>query len=480
MANEFVEEKDRTAKQSGSDDFLDLNFVPQWARRPPDAVHAARFRDHDADRSDGRGRRGARDGGGDRRSYGKRGGGDEGRRPKRDRRTDGAERDMAPPARRREEVSGPSGSRPEDRPSRHDSRPPSREYAREPLPTFLHAQFLPERQAVFALRKRVASTHKAYPLLDLAAFLLSREGMCFVRLDITQSEEGRALYQCQICRTVALDRDAIAAHIAQDHVADYFVEETETVPPPAGVFVCVAICGLSGKLLGPPNHHSYAEAVKSVHEQQYAHMSLEQYRSKIRVSHEAADVERWKESCTTRTIYRRKSSDTEEPGEVLALKDVQQFMADEVVAKNIKSLRRVVLQEAEAHAVQDAVIRRVLHRAWQHELQFPIQVALALRAALRSRDLHVFKAGGGKGMHFVTAVKPHALDPELAIPVIRDALRYLAEHPGCTRAEMIHDLLGEVAEDDPRVKELLQPISWLTERGHIIEFFNGRLAVPRG
>ena len=465
------------------DTFLDLNFVPQWARRPPDTVHAGRFSDRDAggrDR-DSRGGRGGRDAPGrDRRSRAPRSGDtDRGARPfaKPKRGAEGFDKDPrgapdpradAVPMHREEAVAG--------RPGRSESP----RYDAAPQPDLVHAQFLPERKAVLELGKRIAGSHKAYPLLDLAGVLLSREGLCYVRLEMTTAAQERTLHQCQLCRTVALDRETLVAHIVDDHLADYFDVETETVDPPSGVFVCVALCGLSGKLLGPPNHHSYTEAVKAVHAEHFGHMDFERYRSRIRTSHDPADVERWKASCTTRTVYRRKVAEGEEVAESVTLKDAQQFMADEVVDRNIKSLRRVVLREAEAHAVRDPLVRGVLHRAWQREVRFPIQVALALRAALRSRHLHVFKAGGGKGMHFVTGVKPVALNPESAVPTIREALRYLEGHPGCTREEMIHDLVGEdVPPDDPRVKELLQPISWLTERGHIIEFFNGRLAVPR-
>jgi len=275
---------------------------------------------------------------------------------------------------------------------------------------------------------------------------------------------------------VARERAMLEEHIIQNHLEDFFVTETETLEPPTGVFTCVAFCGISNQLLGPPNHHSYQEAVKQIHAQQFSHIPLETYRQKIRISHEPDDVEHWKNASTTQTVYRMK---TVPDGDKLSLREAQRFMQQEVVGKSIKSMRRVVLQEAEAHTIRDPVIRSTLHHAWQRELRFPIHTALALRAAFRNRHLHVFKAGAGKGMHFVTAVQPTPLNPDVAIPAIRDTLKYLKEHPGCTREEIIHDLLGDVSLDAPQAKERLQPISWLTERGHIIEFFNGRLAIPR-
>jgi len=486
----MAEEQDRktgSARDQATletDTFLDLNFVPQWARRPPDAVHAARFSDGDssrrvrparADRTD----RGGRDSGGRERRV----------RPARTGKGESGAASVG-----REQRRDPDGARvPSGRSLRSEPQGAARPVAGvSGGPTvhvgaavadgqeLLHAQFLPERKAVLGLTKRIAGSHKAYPLLDLAGVVLAREGLCYVRLEVQQEAGARCLFQCQLCRTVALAREDIAMHIVEDHLADYFAIETETVDPPAGVFVCVAICGMSGKLLGPPNHHSYGEAVKAMHAEQFSHMDIEQYRGRIRVSHDPADVERWKAACTTRTVYRRTVVEgEEEPAAPVSHKEAQRFMREEIVPRRIKSLRRVVLREAEAHAVQDPLVRGVLHRAWQREVRFPIQVALALRAALRGQHLHVFKAGGGKGMHFVTGVKPVALDPDTAVPAIREALRYLEEHPGCTREEMLEDLVGHVNAEEPRARELLQPIHWLTERGHIIEFFNGRLAVPR-
>lgn len=456
-----------------TDTFLDLNFVPQWARRPPDAVHAGRYRDHDAHdtRESHRSHR---------HDHARR---DRSDRTSRDRHAPRREHDSggSPKGRNRKPVLDSQTDIPAGAPAQqpvHRTRPyPTHGRTQTaPMAEILHAQFLPERKAISELAKRVAATHKAYPLLDLAGFLLAREGLCYVRLELADSHHAdETLFQCQLCRTVSLQRESLVAHIVQDHLEEFFETETETLEPPTGVFTCVAICGLSNQLLGPPNHHSYQDAIKQIHTQQFSQMSLDTYRSKIRMSHDPEDVERWKASCTTRTIYRRKSSDEEK----VSLREAQRCMEQEVVECNIKPLRRVVLQEAEAHAIRDRQIRAALHRAWERELRFPIHTALALRAALRSRNLHVFKAGTGKGMHFVTAIHPTPLNPDAAIPAIRDTLKYLQKHPGCTRQEIMHDLLGDVSPEDLKVKELLQPISWLTERGHIIEFFNGRLAVPR-
>jgi hypothetical protein len=111
------------------------------------------------------------------------------------------------------------------------------------------------------------------------------------------------------------------------------------------------------------------------------------------------------------------------------------------------------------------------------ENRFPRTLMLALRPALRHMDMHFFKAGS---VTFVTAVHPAPINPDFAVPAIRDAVRYLAGHPGVTRAQMLEELFpGAPAESEDRVA-LERNLQWLIEKGHVIEFFDHTLALPRG
>lgn len=481
----------KTADAADSDLTLDLNFVPQWARRPPDAARFARFDDADQEsRRGGSSHRGGdrgRDSRGDRTARP----GDD-RRRSRDRRPEPggspAAPDRNPPVPERAGAParplagrpvGDRDARPErqgDRPSR-DMRPPI-----EPLP--LNVRFLPERKPLSDLIRRVSSTNRAYPLLDLAALLMAKEGCCYVKIEVFPEAKDVRLYQCTHCNTLAMSRDAIEAHVMNDHIETLFDVQEETVDPPSGVFVCVAKCGFSGVLLGPPNHHSYAEAVKRLHAERFAAMDFEVYRRRIQTSHAPEDVERWKVESSTRVVYRLKSatdSVTPPQGEAMSRADALRYMRTTILPDSIQSTRRAVLSEKEAHGVRDPGIRHTIRTEWQQESRFPIHLAFALRAAFRHRGLHMFKTGRDqtRGMNFVTAVKPTPLDPETAIPAIRDALLFMQTHPGCSRKDMVEALRPNADPASDEVKALLQPIHWLVEKGHIIEFFNGTLSVPR-
>jgi len=466
---------DERGTSAGDGDLvLDLNFVPQWARRPADAVRFARFDDAEHEGRHGGSRagdRGGRDMRVERRS-----------RPQADRprrRERGAEEPV-----RRPEAPRMPGDAPVSRDADGGRSLPARrpvagsESVREAMPPEvlpLNVRFLPERKPLGDLIRRISATNRAYPLLELASLLMAQEGCCYVKIEIQQQSGDFRLFQCRHCRTLALSLERMESHVMEDHLDMFFDVQEETVPPPSGVFVCVAKCGYSGVLLGPPNHHSYAEAVKRVHAERYANMDFDVYRRHIQTSHSAEDVARWKEESSKRVVYRLKAT-----GDAMSWSDAQRHMRTEVLPGAVEQVRRTVLSEKEAHAVRDPAIRRTIRIEWQDESRFPIHLAFALRAAFRHRGLHQFKTGGGhgKGVNFVTAVKPVPMDPDTAVAEIRDALLFLRAHPGCTRVEMVEALRPGADPASDEVRSLLQPIHWLVEKGHIIEFFNGTLSVP--
>ncbi|MBT3191201.1 MAG: hypothetical protein HN341_01470 [Verrucomicrobia bacterium] len=469
MAEQQDESSSRESTSAAGDLVFELNFVPQWARKPADEVRYGSFDDHDS----GRGRRGAPRG----RSGGR------GSQPRQDR----GSRDRRPPRRN-------DGGPPQDR---RDSSPRGRggppraqsSYSREPsrgrsfqesvssVP--VNVRFLPEQSALSGLVRQVASTKRAYPLIDLASILMSKPGCCFVKLDVDSPSPEATLYQCKECRTISSDRGQVESHIMSDHVAVYFdIDEVEGEKP-SGTFVCVAKCGYSGILLGPPNHHSYAESVRRLHTARFSNMDFITYKERIQLSHNPEDVERWKEEASKSVQYRLKEG-SEEEREPMVLTNAERYMREHVIPRMVAVTKRAVVSEDIAHGIKDQGIKRALRDEWQRESRFPLKVSFALRAAFKHKHLHVFKAGKGKGVNFVTAVEPVPLDPSVAIPSIKEVLSYLRENPGCTRQQMVQALRPEAEADSDDVKALLQPLYWLVDRGHIIEFFNGTLSVPLG
>jgi hypothetical protein len=140
-------------------------------------------------------------------------------------------------------------------------------------------------------------------------------------------------------------------------------------------------------------------------------------------------------------------------------------------------VHRAIVPSKVAQNLADRNILHAIHQVWSKESRFPLSMSFAMRAAFRHMHLYLFKAGK---VNFVTHIRPHAVRPEDTVDNIAEVLMFLKEHPGSTRQHLLEVLHPSL---DPKSKEALdalQPLGWLIERGHIIEFFNGTLSVPLG
>ncbi len=429
-----MEEKSSTHehRKDSKDIVLDLNFVPQWARKPPGKSHYTRNDYSEKERP----RR-------------------EGRRPHRR----GERRDDDRSRHPRREVS-----------DRREPSPPRREPIRE-LPVAV--SFLPEQKRLASLVRQIHHSRRAYPLMDLANLLIHDSEGYLVKVEIENGAENIELFQCKRCKAIASAEEMMRQHVMSKHLADFYnVEEVETEPP-SGHFPGVARCTKTGILLGPPNHHSYAEKLNEVHQSRFPHLSLDEYKRYVEVVKDDALVEQWREESRKQTLYRSKSDPEAEP---LDLRKAEVAFAKEL-PDLYEPVHRAVFPAKVAQNLEDRDLVHAIQQVWSKESRFPLTMSFAMRAAFRHMHLHLFKAGK---VNFVTHVKPHPVSPADTVENIAEVLMFLRENPGSTRQHLLEVLHPSLDPKSKEAQEALQPLSWLIERGHIIEFFNGTLAIPMG
>jgi hypothetical protein len=437
--------EDKTHAQDDRKDqhdvILDLNFVPQWARKPPGENHYSK-----TEYSERPPRSGRRD---DRRDD---------RRP--GRRDDRAAHD--------------------DRPRRprpgldRDERPERRREPSEPIRELpVSVSFLPEQKRLASLVRQIHHSRRAYPLMDLANILIHDSEGYLVKIEGNKETPDFEMFQCKRCKAVASSEELIIQHIQSKHLADFYDKEEIETDPPAGSFPGVARCRKTGILLGPPNHHSYTEKLTEVHQSRFAHLSLEDYKRNIEIVKDEELVEQWKEESRKKTVYRLKTDPEAEP--------VDLRKAEIEFAKKVPSLyesvHRAVIPAKVAQGLEDRSMTQAIRNIWSKESRFPLSMSFSLRAAFRHMHLYLFKAGK---INFVTHIKPYPVKPEDTVPNIAEVLMFLKEHPGSTRLNLLEVLHPSLDPQSDDAKAALQPLGWLIERGHIIEFFNGTLSVPLG
>ena len=483
----------------------DFSFSPDWARKSPSTSTHGKFHDDGEDRGHGPGgfrRDGDRDR--DRR----------GQRPPAHNPLAG--RPMPRPARLPDDgAPAPAADRPRrdfhDAPPRRDFRGPARdnrpprEFRRPeppPPPLPVDIRLIPDTKGLASIVRRIVSTHRAFPLRDIARLFLDNPESCLVRVDRSKdSPEGLTFFQCSCCGMPSLSEDAVRAHILAEHFDEYFTVEDVEDEPPSGNFPSVARCGLSGELLGPPNHHSFATRVREMLRTRYPHMSEEDYRSRIEIVHEPEVIEQWREQARHRRVYRLKTKEAAKPAAPAeAAADAPAEAQEAKPAEDAPVARPLDRQGAEAlftREILPGLIRKGNHviapipamlktpdkpldiavrNKLNDEDRFPATLFFALRGAFRHRDMHFFRAYDARGQEFVIARAPTTIDVEHAVPEVRLVIDYATAHKNCTRSELLAALSKDKSQGE--IQKITAQLNMLVEKVHLIEYFNGVLALP--
>ena len=470
--------EENTEKDAGALDLSALgsfDFTPAWAKgRPDDKAKFARFEERSSEDSPRGG--GSRDrsrprfgqGGAPRRDDR---GGSFGGGPRRDDR--GPRRDDRGP--RPAFTRGPSDRR---------DRPP-REFVK---PLDVDVRILPgQKQLGEFIRKIQGEPCMAYPLKQLAYFFLEHLEACVLRISPKKGAPEAAdihFHQCKACGFVAFSQEELENHVLITHLSDYYESEEVECEPPKGTFSCVAKCGLSGVLLGPPNLHGYDARIREMIRTKYPQMSEQAYRSRIEMVRDPEAVEAWRQSATRKTVFRRKvdaaaagaSAEEEAPVVAAVEREAAEMEFRRQIAPALMTTPKAVDMSAEmALKSSNRGLVFACRDALQREKRFPASLFYALRGAFHHRKLQFFRANDPRGPEFVTAVKPAALDTAHAIPELAALVKYVEENPDQAPGAVVAALAAGDAEKMTATKA---HIMWLLEKGHLVCYANGGLVVP--
>ena len=352
---------------------------------------------------------------------------------------------------------------------------PRREFVK---PLDAEVRILPGQKDLGGIIRKIQTGFAAYPLKQIAWFFLDHPEACHVK--VTPKDPEMRFRVCKACGQSFFTDEALDAHILTAHLSDYYMAEEVEVEPPSGQFACVVKCGITGELLGPPNLHATGSKIREM--AQRLGMDEGSYRARLVTLHDQEAVETWRKGATKKTFYKLKTAtpaaatadtataDMAAPeGEPPATPALERDQVEAEFRRNImpqlKSLSKssdMTLDQAlkstdrpYLYAVRDAMAR---------ERRFPASLFFALRGAFHHRKLEFFRANEPRGQEFVCAAKPTPLDVEHAIPELGAVVKFVEEHPLCPVSELPPEMKGH--------------LGWLVEKGHIVQYFNGLLALP--
>ncbi|MBI2814796.1 MAG: hypothetical protein HYX71_10975 [Opitutae bacterium] len=436
-----------------------FNFGTQWTEVKP--VSPGR-RDRDTDRGDRPPRRD--DGGGhgapsrDRRAFRKPAGpapGDAGQAP-------GAPAgEGQPPAggdrRRFERREG--GPRREfqggERREGHERREGGGQFDRAPYvsPHFV-ATCYPEDTGFAALVKAVRASCRTFQLFEIAKAVLEKNDRFVVVVQRTRPPpaEGAAPAKpapvfMSLPDHLPFDtEDAAIQHALNNNLGAFFEMQEVEIEAPKGNFPIINKCGITGELLGPPNHHRYQQMLQQHHAAKLGRMPFERFRESIVSSREPEVIAAWMEKVKRATRYTwrppaprppttppvevataaapaaapaESAPATVEPAIPVAAAPAPEAPAP-LTFDTIEDARLHLLANARDRVVRavDSVrfhgklieklppgeIRRALEGHVERQRRFPLDTANALRGRLRREGFTIFKKGS-RGVSYVCAVK---------------------------------------------------------------------------
>jgi hypothetical protein len=405
-----------------------------------------------------------------------------------------------PPGRDRQGFRGPP-SRDKFRGPPRDERPAPPE---NPFP-WLRIAFTATNAAVETVVQQVRHTGKTFSLFDIARILLRNPASYTIDLTSAPKPPEGPFHVVKADGSVWLSATAAARHLLRSKLDEFYRAETVEVEPPKGNFSVVAVCGMSGTLLGPPNLHDFERRVRELHREKFGRMDFEQFRSRLRMERNPEVIEKWRTSASQVVEYYPREG--ENPAKLADLAAVEKHVLEHQAASLIDEVAMAPVPGDPKSAVVDSALAPLLNYARDEETRFPLRLAQSLSRALSGAGLRFHKAANRTT--FVSGARARHLD--LAEVVVSDSIRKILEAirgKKTLRRGQLLDLLAplpaaqapvaaeavpapaegaEVAEVVVAPKSpaelaresVVQDLLWLTHEGYVVEYADGRLeSVP--
>jgi hypothetical protein len=387
---------------------------------------------------------------------------------------------------------------------RHDRPPEARQFERPaprpaPLPPVPVAlSVLPEEKGVESLARQIRITGRAYPLFDIAHLILQKPERHQIRFDVKKGADGQPLqplFLCALDDTLWLSEDEAVQHLLARHFGTFYQAERTATDPPRGTYTFVAQCGLSGKILGPPNYHDYQTQLHKLHSERFSRIPFDAFKARVKIVKDEAVVKQWIEEHSFKTEYN--CLNVPEPRKLGSRDEVAQHFREVHLPNIVKKVESHTVSGVAARQLRSPGLQRAVRAAWEDQRRFPLQVATVLSQQFANHGLQFFKVN--RTLTHVSVARPRYLDME-ATPVsegVKRIVEFINANPKCTRRKLLEALAPTPApstpsaatateaapttppEAAPEQTALASDLHWLIHEGHVIEFANGILETAK-
>ncbi len=344
----------------------------------------------------------------------------------------------------------------------------------------------PEERALDALAQHVRTQGRAFSLFEAARLVAAGTERHQVRFEC-EPERLVGLFKVEADGALFETREEAMRHVTKSHdaLATYYQTEEIELEEPKGNFTSVAVCGMTGELLGPPSHHSYQTALKRLHNERFSHLPFEDYKRRVQVKPDPELVQKWKDEQRKgkRWIWLKGPQvEGQEPVTFQTLTEVEAHFrrthGESAVAEVRAHIMPGTVRREQLSPGLGRLFRTVLEDTRKHLFELSQRIA----HGLERRGLKLFKRRSGK--LFVSRVKPRAIDPGT---VFSDRVAHIVElirrEPGIQAAKLLETLAPSPAPAEEQTnhekvlteeqKTVIRDLRWLADEGYVIEYSDG-------
>ncbi len=324
--------------------------------------------------------------------------------------------------------------------------PRGRREHRPPRLEGLRLRILPHEHGVEYLAHQIKMTGRAYSIFDLAGLVISANDRYHIRFEKDGSpvSESLTLFQCKPDESLWLSRDDALRHavgLGEELSAYYKVERVEGEPP-KGNFTVIAVCGISGEILGPPNHHDYQAAINRLHQRRFSNMSIDAYKNRIKMERDEETIDKWKEKVSVQTHYTDlQPPEGTEPAVLKSQSELERHFAEQHADDVIVEISEAIIPGDIPGKKLDQRIFSLLRSEIDRQKRFPMDLVQTLCRQLEAHGLKFFKRD--KKATFVTRSRPRPINENTTLSDnVRRIVDYIRDHPGIDLNQLAEALCG--------------------------------------
>ena len=319
---------------------------------------------------------------------------------------------------------------------------------------------LPDPKALGTIFRKLQQDFHAYKLKELAYFFLDNPASVLLKVT-PKAESGESFIQCKACSFASTNEEDVIEHAVNAHLSDYFDSKEVEVEPPKGNFNCVAKCGLSGVLLGPPNIHEFGSVVREMIRTRYPQMTEQEYRSHIEMVRDSESIEAWRATATKKVFFFAKGQADQEGAKRFTRDEAEAEFRMSLLPSLLSKPKNLMITAAAAVASPSQPLKLAAQAALEAERRAPYGMCFALRGAFHHRKMNFFRANDSRGPEFVIGMELKPFDAEHAIAELSSTWKFISENPCCDKSEF------------PQIPDFEKHVQWLVSTGHVVAFTNG-------